>query len=245
MASDVDDYTEVLEELYEKYKGKGGGLPPEIRLLGLIVMSGVSYHFSQAIINSSGMTKTLQNNPQLLNKLFSGLNDEKIAPPHDNKELISNLNKFNQERKAAKTQTKELSPAHLDDKDLDRELDIIAQKNKELLQQIDDMTIDKMTIDKSEDGKNQILSGTHTQPRFLNNPNIKQFDSLFSQDDIFGDEVPPIDNINSSDFVTSDSKKEPKTVNKQKTKSISRKTTTRSTEAKTETRKNGDKVIRL
>jgi len=29
--TDMDNYTEVLEELYEKYKDKGGNLPPEIR----------------------------------------------------------------------------------------------------------------------------------------------------------------------------------------------------------------------
>ena len=33
MSVEVDSYDDVLEELYEKYKGKGSSMPPEIKLV--------------------------------------------------------------------------------------------------------------------------------------------------------------------------------------------------------------------
>jgi len=73
MASDMDDYTEVLEEIYEKYKDKGGKMAPEVKLLFMIIMSGVTFHLSQALFGSSGITDAVQNNPNILNKLLGGL----------------------------------------------------------------------------------------------------------------------------------------------------------------------------
>lgn len=73
VASDMDDYTEVLEELYEKYKSSGGRFPPEVRLLFMIIMSGVTFHISQSLFGAEGLGKTIQQNPSVLNKLLGGL----------------------------------------------------------------------------------------------------------------------------------------------------------------------------
>jgi hypothetical protein len=70
MAADQDDYTEVLEELYEKYKDKGGKMPPEIRLLFMIIMSGVTFHLSQTLFGPSGMKGAIESNPNVLNILL-------------------------------------------------------------------------------------------------------------------------------------------------------------------------------
>jgi len=47
MSVEVDSYDDVLEELYEKYKGAGKNLPPEIKLLILIGFSASAFHFSK------------------------------------------------------------------------------------------------------------------------------------------------------------------------------------------------------
>jgi hypothetical protein len=48
LAYDIDSYDEVLEDLYEKYKGSGKKMPPEIKLLLLIVASASAFHFTKS-----------------------------------------------------------------------------------------------------------------------------------------------------------------------------------------------------
>jgi len=103
VATDMDDYTEVLEELYDKHRNKMGKMSPEIKLLFMIVMSGVTYHISQALFGSAGLGDAVKNNPNVLNKLIGGLMkdnkeiDEKggaVAPNNQQiLEKIRNLNK--------------------------------------------------------------------------------------------------------------------------------------------------------
>ena len=47
MAVEVDSYEDIFEELYEKYKGSGTGMPPEVKLVLLILASGGAFHFSR------------------------------------------------------------------------------------------------------------------------------------------------------------------------------------------------------
>lgn len=79
IALDMDDYTEVLEEIYEKYKDRGGKMAPEIRLLMGIVMSGVTFHLSQTLFGSGGLNDTLNNNPNVVGKLLNGLMNGKLG----------------------------------------------------------------------------------------------------------------------------------------------------------------------
>ena len=118
VAADMDDYTEVLEELYEKYKDRGGKMAPEIRLLFMIIMSGVTFHLSQALFGSGGLDKTLQNNPNILNKMLGGLmgggglkgltggNQEpaEANAPNNNDDILAKIRKYNQ-TKSERTDT--------------------------------------------------------------------------------------------------------------------------------------------
>ncbi len=66
----IDDYDEVLGELYEKYKGKGKKIEPEIKLLIMIVTSAATFHASKALGDSiPGLDDVLKNNPDLIHKL--------------------------------------------------------------------------------------------------------------------------------------------------------------------------------
>jgi hypothetical protein len=55
MSVEVDSYDDVLEELYEKYKGAGKSLPPEVKLLILIGFSASAFHFSKKHMSSMPM----------------------------------------------------------------------------------------------------------------------------------------------------------------------------------------------
>jgi hypothetical protein len=72
MSVEVDSYEDVLEELYEKYKGRGSNLPPEMKLLFLILASASAFHFSKAHLSKMpGMDKVAQKAPSMINKMFN------------------------------------------------------------------------------------------------------------------------------------------------------------------------------
>jgi len=71
MSIEVDSYDEVLEELYEKYKGTGKGMPPEIKLVLLLVASGSAFHFTKSQSTIPGLEKALSKNPELISKLIN------------------------------------------------------------------------------------------------------------------------------------------------------------------------------
>lgn len=56
MSVEVDSYDDVLEELYEKYKGAGKSMPPEIKLLILIGFSASAFHFSSKHMSNMPMS---------------------------------------------------------------------------------------------------------------------------------------------------------------------------------------------
>jgi hypothetical protein len=64
----IDDYDEVFEELYDKYKGRGN-MPPEAKLLMTLVGSGFMFHMSNSFFRSKMANVTpddiFRSNPQL------------------------------------------------------------------------------------------------------------------------------------------------------------------------------------
>ena len=68
----VEDYDEVFEELYDKYKGKGN-MPPEARLLFMMVGSGFMFHMSNSFfrqkMGNMTMDDILKNNPALAKQM--------------------------------------------------------------------------------------------------------------------------------------------------------------------------------
>ena len=71
MSVEVDSYDDVLEELYEKYKGTGKSMPPEIKLVLLLVASGSAYHFSKSQSSIPGLEAAISRNPELISKLLN------------------------------------------------------------------------------------------------------------------------------------------------------------------------------
>lgn len=100
VATELDDYTEVLEEIYEKYKDKGGKMAPEFKLLMMIVFSGVTFHVSGMLFGSEGLGSTIKSNPNMIGQLLGGLmkggnpmepSGAKEAPPNSNAELLARI----------------------------------------------------------------------------------------------------------------------------------------------------------
>jgi len=72
MSVEVDSYDEVIEEIYEKYKGSGKKMAPELKLFMLIIASASAFHFSKSTFkNLPGVDKILQNNPDLIAKMMN------------------------------------------------------------------------------------------------------------------------------------------------------------------------------
>lgn len=83
----IEDFDEIFEELYDKYKGKGNLMPPEVRLLMTLVTSGVTFHISNSFFRSkmSNMDPSdiFKNNPQLA-KQFAAAAAQQAGPGFGN-----------------------------------------------------------------------------------------------------------------------------------------------------------------
>lgn len=71
MSVEVDSYEDVLEELYEKYKGKGSSMPPEIKLVLLMVTSASAFHFTKSYAQNSAIEAALKSNPGMIASMLN------------------------------------------------------------------------------------------------------------------------------------------------------------------------------
>ena len=69
---EIDNYDNVLEELWEKYKMTGRRFSPEIRLIFMLTASAAAYHFTKSHTKNSSFEQVVKNNPNMLASLFAG-----------------------------------------------------------------------------------------------------------------------------------------------------------------------------
>jgi hypothetical protein len=90
---DLDDddssYEEVLGELYDKYKGRGRKMEPELKLLLMLGGSAASIHLSKKM-KTAGLDQVIENNPEILAQLRKRMNKTVAGP--------SQKEKLNEER---------------------------------------------------------------------------------------------------------------------------------------------------
>jgi len=93
----LDDYDEVFEELYYKYKDKVH-VEPEIKLLFMWGGSGLMFHFSQKLMNNAeasipGFTDVMRDNPGLQTQYEEAARRRMAsqAPPNPVGNMIGNL----------------------------------------------------------------------------------------------------------------------------------------------------------
>ena len=82
----IEDFDEVFEELYDKYKGRGN-MPPEAKLMISLVGSGFMFHMSNSFFRSKMANVTqddiFRNNPQLA-KQFAAAAAQQAGPGFGN-----------------------------------------------------------------------------------------------------------------------------------------------------------------
>jgi hypothetical protein len=72
MSLEVDSWEDVLEEIYEKYKGSGKKMAPEIKLIYLLIASASAFHFTKSQSSKlPGLDSVLSSNPGLLSKILN------------------------------------------------------------------------------------------------------------------------------------------------------------------------------
>jgi hypothetical protein len=120
MQCSLDDYTEVFEELFEKYKDKGGKMAPEIKLLLMVASSAISFHISKTLcssISGPGNEKGGQDNfiQSMLSNLMNGggkqsapkevpQNNYTMKPPTDTNAQMEAIRKLQEQRAAQQMQ---------------------------------------------------------------------------------------------------------------------------------------------
>ena len=108
LSYDIDSYDDVLEDLYEKYKGSGKKMPPEIKLVLLIIASASAFHFTKSQSNASKLNMdsnilgNLMNNKKESSQFMTEqeVNIEKLRNELKNKQnntdnLDTKINKLN------------------------------------------------------------------------------------------------------------------------------------------------------
>lgn len=108
LSYDIDSYDDVLEDLYEKYKGSGKKMPPEIKLVLLIIASASAFHFTKSQSNASKLNMdsnilgNLMNNKKESSQFMTEqeVNIEKLRNEFKNKQnntdnLDTKINKLN------------------------------------------------------------------------------------------------------------------------------------------------------
>jgi hypothetical protein len=100
MATNIDDFDEVMAELYEKYKGSSGKMAPELRIILMILFSGFTFHASQILSkNIPGLDEAIKNNPSLLGKLQTTVYASMAKDPVKEKEAEINAQQQDMYRK--------------------------------------------------------------------------------------------------------------------------------------------------
>ncbi|QKF93945.1 hypothetical protein QKU48_gp0487 [Fadolivirus algeromassiliense] len=84
MNEDIDEYYDVLGELYEKYFKSGKPIPPELKLVLMIGGSAVKFHIAHTALGKiPSLSEALMQNPALANKLKEQAVTDKVKEQFD------------------------------------------------------------------------------------------------------------------------------------------------------------------
>ena len=104
----ADGYTNVFGELYDKWKGSGRKMEPEIKLILMVSASAVSFHASKKMAEQlPGLDKVLESNPELLGKLQGVINngisknndDDKTSKADSQKKMYDQMQELKKQQK--------------------------------------------------------------------------------------------------------------------------------------------------
>jgi len=76
---DIDEYYDVMGELYEKYFKSGKPIPPELKLFFMISGSAVKFHMSHSLMGGiPNINQTMNQNPELVRRFREDAVNEQI-----------------------------------------------------------------------------------------------------------------------------------------------------------------------
>lgn len=76
----IDDYNDVLGELYEKYKHVGRKMEPELKLMFMLTASATAFHTSHAVLGD-GRGNFIRNNPKVVNRVAKEFVKDRTEQP--------------------------------------------------------------------------------------------------------------------------------------------------------------------
>jgi hypothetical protein len=135
MAVEVDSWEDVLEELYEKYKGSGKKMAPEVKLLYLIVASAGAFHFTKTqAAKVPGLDSMLAANPGLVSGMING-NKKK-----DESQFVSaqelNIQQQKEELKRKETEAR-MKQQQMQQQQMQQQQQMMQQKMMQMQQQLE------------------------------------------------------------------------------------------------------------
>ena len=108
MSEDIDEYYDVLGELYEKYFKSGKPIPPELKLVLMIGGSAVKFHIAHTALGKiPSLNEALLQNPALAQKLNEQAVSDKIKEQYT-KQKESFDKKSDEQHTAAKKKAEDL-----------------------------------------------------------------------------------------------------------------------------------------
>ena len=163
----LDGYTPVFGQLYEKWKGSGREMEPEIKLVLMISMSAVSFHASKKMAESlPGLDKVLESNPELLNQLQGMINKniskEKEVPEKSEDETKMKMYEQMQQLKQQKAKFEQIKKKQNDIQANSERIQQQMNKGKEEKKQQPNIqnVLDRIRAQNSVDNADNVLNGS-------------------------------------------------------------------------------------
>jgi len=126
----IDDYEEVLSEIYEKWKHTGRQIEPEIKLVLMLATSATTFHASNTILKTvPGLDDVIKKNPSMINNLAKKMVNP--PPPVDSPEInVNNTINPREFLNQMREQQKKYKQSMPNDIDLDSVSEIVTSTNK-------------------------------------------------------------------------------------------------------------------
>ena len=150
----IDDYDEVLGELYEKYKGKGKKVEPEIKLMIMIVTSAATFHASKTLGDTiPGLDDVLKNNPELIHKLNRTITGSKKTQD----DVVNEVNNYQRDLYDQMLREKKEAVERINENEIENMK--LRSENRNQKVRIDDLHRKNMSNNKSHITEEKTISG--------------------------------------------------------------------------------------
>jgi hypothetical protein len=158
MSVEVDSWEDVLEEIYEKYKGTGRKMAPEIKLLYLIIASASAFHFSKSqAAKLPGLDSVLSANPGLLSKI--------IGPGKRESSQFMTPQELNIEKQKEELKKKEKEAKIMQQQQINQLQEQVRKQNELIIKQQNMINQKKSDLDHS----NKFISSGMNVPDYTSN----------------------------------------------------------------------------